>query len=26
VLMIVILLINILARLWVESRKRRLQG
>jgi len=26
VLMIVILLINILARLWVEARKRRLQG
>jgi phosphate transport system permease protein len=26
VLMIVILLINILARLWVENRKRRLQG
>jgi phosphate transport system permease protein len=26
VLMIVILLINIIARLWVESRKRRLQG
>jgi ABC-type phosphate transport system permease subunit len=26
VLMIVILLINIFARLWVENRKRRLQG